>query len=120
MRKPGRPREDNWTFRAGLWIVQWTIIILFSVALFYVLKFMLPDSQEITKRLNDCLESNIPQGKYFPDDDGRSAEILLNQCPSEVHKWTERCELDSKEDDRTTCAVKVIVLAQTAIKKFNK
>jgi hypothetical protein len=119
MEKPARLNEGSWAFRAGLWILQWTIIIFFSVALFYLLKITIPDSQELTMRLNDCLQSNIPRGRYFSDDDGRSAEALLNQCPSEVDKWTKWCQLDSKDDDRTTCAVKVIVIAQTAIKKFN-
>jgi hypothetical protein len=37
-------------------------------------------------------------------------------------KWmhgTRFCQLDSK-DDRTTCAVKVIVIAQTEIRQFSK
>ena len=120
MQKPARLSEDRWALRTGLWILKWTIIILFSVTLFYLLKLTLPDSQHITTRLNDCLESKIQHGQYFFDEDGKSAETLLDQCPSEVDEWTKWCQLDSKVDDRTTCAVKVIVLAQTAIKKFSK
>lgn len=120
MRKPARLREGRWAFKAGLRVLEWTIIILVSVALFYLLKITLPDSQHITGRLNDCLQSKIQPGQYFSDEDGKSAETLLDQCPSEVDEWTKWCQLDSKVDDRTTCAVKVIVLAQTAIKKFNK
>jgi len=120
MQKPARLSEDRWAFRAGLKILEWTIIISVSVALFYFLKLTLPDSQHITKRLNDCLESKLQHVRYFPDEDGKSAETLLDQCPSEVDEWTKWCQLDSKVDDRTTCAVKVIVLAQTAIKKFSK
>jgi len=99
--------------------LQWAVIIFVSVILFYLLKRTLPDSQEITRQLSDCLQPKIQQGQYLADDDGRSAETLLNQCPSETDKWTTWCQRYSG-DDRTTCAVKVIILAQTAIKKFNK
>jgi hypothetical protein len=119
MQKPARLSEGSWAFRAGLWILEWTIILFASAALFYLLKTVVPDSQKLTGRLNDCLQAKIPGGQYFSDDDGKSAEALLNQCPSEVDNWTKWCQLDSKDDDRTTCAVKVIIIAQTAIKKFN-
>lgn len=119
MQKPARLKEENPAFRAGLWILQWVVIIFVGLVLFYLLKLTLPDSQEITKRLDDCLHPKIQQGQYLSDDDGRSAEALLNQCPSEADQWTTWCQRYSG-DDRTTCAVKVIILAQTAIKKFNK
>jgi hypothetical protein len=120
MQKATRLGEESPVFRAGLRILAWTIVISVSVALFYLLKLTLPGGQDITRRLNDCLQPKIQHGHYFSDDDGRSAETLLDQCPSEMDKWTKWCQLDSKDDDRTTCAVKVIVLAQTAIKQFNK
>jgi hypothetical protein len=81
---------------------------------------MIPDAQEATRRLHDCLQSKIQHGQYSSNDDGKSAEALLGQCPSEVDRWTTWCLLYSKDDDRTTCAVKVIVLAQSAIKNFKK
>jgi hypothetical protein len=114
-----RSREDSWAFRAGLWVLHWTIIILVSVGLFYLVNLTLPDNQEVTNRLNDCLDPKVHQGQYVSDDDGKSAETLLNQCPAEVDKWTLWCQRYSG-DDRTTCAVKVIFLAQAAIKKSNK
>jgi hypothetical protein len=119
MQKPARFSEENRAFRAGLRILQWVVIVFVSVVLFYLLKLALPDSQEITKQLSDCLQPKIQQGQYRADDDGRSAETLLNQCPSEADKWTTWCQRYSG-DDRTTCAVKVIILAQAVIKKFNK
>lgn len=119
MPKPARLSEGSRALRAGLWILEWTVILFAGVVLFHLLRITVPDSRVLTGRLNDCLQSKIQRGQYFSDDDGRSAEILLNQCPSEVDKWTKWCQLDSKDDDRTTCAVKVIVVAQTAIKKFN-
>jgi hypothetical protein len=76
-------------------------------------------SKEVTKRLNDCLQPKIHLGNYVSDDDGKSAETLLNQCPAQVDRWTTWCQRYSG-DDRTTCAVKVIFLAQTAIKDFDK
>jgi hypothetical protein len=120
MQKPAKTSEENRALKAGLWMLQWAVIIFAGVALFYLLNVTLPSSQDVTKRLNDCLDPKIQRGQYFSDDDGKSAESLLNQCPSEVAKWTAWCQHYSGNDDRTTCAVKVIVLAQTAIKKFSK
>jgi hypothetical protein len=116
---PARVGEESWAFKAGLWILQWTIIIFVSVALFYLLKLTLPDSRDVTRRLNNCLEPKIHRGHYVSDDDGKSAEALLNQCPAEVDKWTTWCQRYSG-DDRTICAVKVIALAQNAIKSSDK
>ncbi len=100
--------------------MQWTVILFAAAVLFYLLKLTIPSTQDITKRLDDCLQAKITNGQYVSDEDGKSAEALLNQCPTEVDRWTERCQLDSKEDDRTTCAVKVIVLTQEDIKKIDK
>jgi len=116
---PARAGGESWAFKAGLRILQWTIIIFVGLALFYLLKRTLPDNKEVTKRLNDCLQPKIHLGRYVSDDDGKSAETLLNQCPAEVDRWTTWCQRYSG-DDRTTCAVKVIVLAQTAIKDLDK
>jgi hypothetical protein len=120
MPKPARPSENNRAFRSGLWILHWTIIIFAGVLFFYLLKLTLPSSEDVTARLNKCLQPKIQQGQYVSDDDGRSAEALLNRCLPEVAKWTAWCEHYSGDDDRTTCAVKVIFLAQTAIKKFSR
>jgi len=119
MQNPPRRNQENRLSKVGLRSLQWAIILSVSVVLFYLLKLTLPDSREITRQLDDCLQPKIQHGQYSSDDDGKSAEALLNQCPSEAEKWTTWCERYSG-DDRTTCTVKVIVAAQQAIKKFNK
>lgn len=120
MQEPGKLNQASWALRATLGILQWTIILSAVVALFYILKLTIPSSQDVTRRLNDCLGTKSQRGQYSLDDDGRSAEALLDQCSAETDKWTTWCQLYSKDDDRTICAVKAVALAQSAIKKFNK
>jgi len=79
-----------------------------------------PPTVDVDKVLTECLLPKAEYGQYSSYDGGKSAEILLEkECPDEYMAWVQSCQ-EVLGQDENTCVVKAAIIAQAAIKQFNK
>ena len=76
-------------------------------------------SKDLDKKLTYCLMPKAQYGMYSSFDGGKSAASLLqNACPTQYLAWVESCIASG--DTKESCVTKAAIIAQTAIKMFNK
>jgi hypothetical protein len=113
------------------WVLKWTLIIFAALVLLHIITGgnNSPDTSntqeavkapvDVDKALTECLLPKAQYGQYSSSDGGKSAEILLEkECTGEYAAWVEQCQ--KAGDTQENCVVKSAIIAQTAIKAFNK
>lgn len=76
-------------------------------------------SEDSNKKLTYCLLPKAQYGRYSSFDGGKSAALLLQKgCPSEYMVWVDSCTAEGSSEE--SCVAKAAIMAQVAIKMFNK
>jgi hypothetical protein len=107
----------------------WTVGIIGSVL---ILGALLPEPRtkpspavikppvDVNKALTYCLLPKAQFGQYSSYDGGKGAFALLTDgCPAEMAAYVEKCEKDSGANEQV-CGRNALMIAQAAIKTFNK
>jgi hypothetical protein len=79
---------------------------------------MTQDPGPQTKAFTDCLISKAQNSQYSSFDGGKSAMQLLGDCPDQWKEYVDACMRSGDTDGN--CTVKSAVIAQAALKLFNK
>lgn len=74
--------------------------------------------QAIVDKLSQCLLPRAQYSQYSSYDGGKSAISLMKDCPTEARNYIEACRKTGRESDQ--CSLEVGILAQMALKSFNK
>lgn len=72
----------------------------------------------IVDRLSECLLPKAQYGQYSSYDGGKSAISLMKDCPKESLNYIDACRKTGKDSGQ--CNLEVGILAQMALKLFNK
>jgi hypothetical protein len=74
---------------------------------------------KVDEKLRTCLMPKAQYGQYSSYDGGKSAASLLQDaCPTEYLQWVQACTASG--ETRESCVRKAALIAQMAIKLFNK
>ena len=75
---------------------------------------------DVNKALTHCLLPKAQYGQYSSYDGGKGALALLTEgCPDEMVAYVKNCENNSRASEQV-CEANALIIAQAAIKSFNK